>query len=294
MRLAQAETAFLQTLARDAAEARARVEQLAQRYTRAEQVESQARQALASAERAADPTAIQTARTALQRAEAARAQAALLLERARRQSQRAEQALAKVRAYEERCRTADGSCRTAAGMMTAVVLSYAGQLQIATASNDGAWQDLDPRSAQGLRGDGERLRTGTAGRAELFLGTGENRLVLDAESELALRVEHIRTWIELIRGRLYLVLKKLDKEYQIKTPHAILGVRGTELSVTINRASGRTAVTVLAGRVTIAADEQSKALLELAAGQRAVLRQDGSLEAIDQLDRADYEFWWED
>lgn len=272
---------FVQSLERSEREARERLAQAERQLEAAARVVAQSRDALAAARRTQDSGAQHVASQALARAEAARLRAERQRDAAQHQAQRAEHALRAARALAARSPSEP--------VRFAITVPHGkGKLEVATP--DGGWREVDPSSALPLQ-DGARLRTGRGAQAELVLAQGDSRVLLDQETEVTARDEADRSWLDLARGRLHLLIKRWSKEFSVRTPAAVLGVRGTEFAVTTD-AQGRTTLVVLSGVVEVRAGEAQRQPLEIRAGQSVAVRPDGTAEAVQTVDPRTLDAWW--
>ena len=129
---------------------------------------------------------------------------------------------------------------------------------------------LTPMQRQDTLSEGNHLITGDA--STVTLRFHDNTLVkLDAQSELVIASyqpgspETSRFFLELLSGRLRLLTGALAREpsaFELRTPHASIGVRGTEFEVRIVSAS-ETRVRQLQGRVLVRSLEFQGQILTL-------------------------------
>lgn len=272
--------AIVQALERNAREARERLAQAERQLDAAARLVTRSRDAVGAARRTQDLPAQHVAGEALARAQAARLRAERQRDTALHQAQRAEHALRAARALA--ARPPSDPARFA------ITVPY-GDLEVATP--DGGWQPADASSALALR-DGARLRTGRGAQAELVLAQGQSRVLLDQETELTAHDTPQRSWLDLARGRLHLILKQWSKEFQVRTPAAVFGVRGTEFAVATD-AQGRTTLVVLEGVVEVRAARETGAPLEVGAGHSVALRPDGTAGAVQAVDPRALDAWWQ-
>lgn len=272
-------TAFVQALERREREARDRLVQAERQLEAAARLVAQSRDALAAARRTQDSGAQHVASEALARAEAARLRAERQRDAALRQAQRAEHALRAARALAARSPSEPARF--------AITVPY-GQLEVA--APDGGWRAADPSAALALQ-DGARLRTARGAQAEIVLAAGDSRVLLDQETEVVARDTPDRSWLDLARGRLYLLIKRWSKEFEVRTPAAVLGVRGTEFAVAAD-AQGHTTLVVLSGVVEVRAGQAQREPLEIRAGQSVAVRPDGTVEAVQKVEARALDAWW--
>jgi hypothetical protein len=270
---------IVQALERSAREARETLAQAERQLEAAASLVARSRDAVAAARRTQDLPAQHVAGEALARAEAARLRAERQRDAALRQTQRAEHALRAARALAARSPSEPARF--------AITVPY-GNVEIA--APDGGWQSVDASSALALR-DGARLRTGRGAQAELVLAQGQSRVLLDQETEIAAHDAPERSWLDLARGRLHLILKQWSKEFRVRTPAAVIGARGTEFAVATD-AQGRTTLVVLDGVVEVRAGRATNALLEVGAGHSVALRPDGTADAVQAVDPSALDAWW--
>lgn len=270
---------FVQSLERSERAARERLAQAERQLEVAARLVAQSRDALAAARRTQDSGAQHVASQAVARAEAARLRAERQRDAALRQAQRAQQALRAARALAARSPSEPARF--------AITVPY-GKLEVA--APDGGWQTVDPSAALTLQ-DGARLRTGSGAQAELVLAPGDSRALLDQETEVTAHDEPDRSWLDLARGRLYLLIKGWSKAFEVRTPAAVLGVRGTEFAVSTD-AQGRTTLVVLSGVVEVRPGKAQGEPLEIRSGQRLLLLPDGTVEAVQTVDARTLDAWW--
>lgn len=272
---------FVQSLERSEREARERLAQAERQLEAAARVVAQSRDALAAARRTQDSGAQHVASQAVARAEAARLRAERQRDTALRLVRRAEHALRAARALAARSPSEP--------VRFAITVPHGkGKLEVATP--DRGWRAADPSAALTLQ-DGARLRTGRGAQAELVLAPGDSRVLLDQETEVAAHDTPDRSWLDLARGRLYLLIMQWSKEFEVRTPAAVFGVRGTEFAVAAD-AQGRATLIVLSGVVEVRAGEAQREPLEIRAGQSVAVRPDGTAEALQTVDPRTLEAWW--
>lgn len=270
---------FVQSLEQSEREARERLAQAERQLDAAVRIVAQSRDALAAARRTQDSGAQHVASQALARAEAARLRAERQRDAALRQAHRAEHALRAARALAARSPSEP--------VRFAITVPY-GTLEVA--APDGGWRAVDPSSALTLQ-DGARLRTGRGAQAELVLAPGDSRVLLDQETEVTAHDTPDRSWLDLARGRLHLLIKRWSKEFEVRTPVAVFGVRGTEFAVTAD-AQGRTTLVVLSGVVEVRAGEARREPLQIRAGHSVAVRPDGTVEAVQKIEPRALDAWW--
>lgn len=262
---------ILASLARLEAQAQDQAAEAERKIVAAELAIRQSKDALAAAETAGNPAARNTARQALDRATSALTRAERLREAARRNQNRAHTAAQAVR----KLAASGGAVRGGA-----LLAFQQGEVQVA-AGMDGGWQALDPTVARPLQ-NGDRLRTGPGGRAEIFLADGQSRIVLDEQTTLTVHDEPDRSWIDLALGRIRLTIRKWSKEYRVRTPAAVFGVRGTDFVVHHNEARG-TELIVFDGVVAMDSSAESRPV-EVRSGERVLIRPDGVVEGPQRVD----------
>lgn len=251
-----------------------------QRYTEEQQLlrqrEAQAQQAINKAEAAQRYARELNDLQALPIAEKAVATAERALERIRRALQRNESRVASV----ERLRAAG------VGGIRAALSTLRGTVEVKTAAG---WRRLTPDS---LLGPGEEIRTGVDGYAEVMFSDG-SRVNLDAGSAFKLAGESKDTSnYELSLGRIKAQIERLDqRRYAVRTPTAIVGVRGTEFLLETSP-DGGSSLTVLHGEVAFGAVGGDGGIA-VRQGERATLAPDGTLRGPEAVELKKIAAWWE-
>jgi Flp pilus assembly protein TadD len=97
--------------------------------------------------------------------------------------------------------------------------------------------------------DKTSFQTQSNERASILL-TDETLLRIDHNSKLTIDREGPQTQLQLDYGRIWVLNKKIAANLAIKTPTAIIGIRGTELSITYDE-KNKTAVTALEGNAWV-------------------------------------------
>lgn len=109
-----------------------------------------------------------------------------------------------------------------------------------------------------------KLRTDPSGRALLDF-YGEAKMILKEASEARIGANSIM----LRQGNSWLRFIKRGSSFKIKTPSAVLGIRGTTFNLSVNEA-GDTTVKLLEGEISVKTDKDE---LILQAGQTAKVSQ---------------------
>lgn len=121
--------------------------------------------------------------------------------------------------------------------MNAVIVSLSGTVRIFQRGMD----DFQAAKQDDFLSEGDKLQTGEDGQAKITFNNG-NSLLLEANTELiftTLRYDPIsgdyENTLEMSRGKVSGVVEKINKKstFQVKTPTAICGVRGTFLQIAI-------------------------------------------------------------
>lgn len=108
---------------------------------------------------------------------------------------------------------------------TVIVMSYAGKVKITPA---GKAKEILPSPNMVLKA-GDRIKTGRESYMEIaFERKRENIVRIEEKSDVIIKLEGDEK-IELIDGEIYTVLKGLKRgeEFQVRTPCAVCGARGT-------------------------------------------------------------------
>ncbi len=100
--------------------------------------------------------------------------------------------------------------------------------------------------------EGDKIQTGEDSRVELSFSIG-HEIRLEAESLMEITGLGKSTGMELFIGELFSSVEKLeaDGKYQVKTPHSIVSVRGTEFTVIVTEDPDETIVKVDEGEVEV-------------------------------------------
>ena len=119
----------------------------------------------------------------------------------------------------------------------------------------------------------------------------ETLLRIDQNSDIRVRdvesTTSARTLLELRYGKIWVLNKRGNANIVIKTPQAVIGVRGTELNINHSLEDG-TAVTALEGRSQI---ENERGLLSLSAGEVATIQKNGMPVKVSTLSPEDAVQW---
>ncbi|MBI5524916.1 MAG: FecR domain-containing protein [Deltaproteobacteria bacterium] len=106
---------------------------------------------------------------------------------------------------------------------------------------------------------GSTVKTGKESRAR-FLMTDKSVLMVDEQSEFeindySLTAERQSSLLTMFKGKMIAVVTKAltagKSRYEIRTPTAVAGVRGTYLGLEVAEAEGRTELWVLSGKVNL-------------------------------------------
>jgi ferric-dicitrate binding protein FerR (iron transport regulator) len=134
-------------------------------------------------------------------------------------------------------------------------------------------------------GPGDTLRTGKDGHADILLDEG-GMLSLDSGSALIL-VEKANE--VLLYGE---ILSRVRRKFEIRTPSAVCGVRGTEF--VLREIPGKPAsVVVLDGTVAFSDIKGEKTVL-VGAGQQSYLLPDGTPVEPTKANLQEMRKWWEE
>jgi hypothetical protein len=181
--------------------------------------------------------------------------------------------------------------RNAGQHVDAAVVEQRGQVERGNA--DGGWAPLAGDSAAPLR-SGDRLRTGPGSGAEFLLQNGDTAAQIAADSELELTLDDLgNAVVDLSRGAFFAAvtpLKSRMKRMEVRTPAAVIAVRGTRFAVA-RMADGGTELLVLEGKVEAARLDGSAAVM-VHEGQRLVLRPGARAAAVTDIDWGVTRRWW--
>jgi hypothetical protein len=149
---------------------------------------------------------------------------------------------------------------------------------VAISADGGAQVDGKPAApGMGISGT-SRVSVPQGGRLDLATADG-NHVRLEGGTEVELQVVCEKTTpdppkdiIDIIKGKVLMIIGKTfsgKKIYEVRTPTAVVGVRGTEFSVEVTEASGRarTVVEVQRGEVWVRKKSDGREVV-LAAGSR--------------------------
>jgi hypothetical protein len=273
---------WLDRIALGLAQRRARaVEQLgqAQAYRRrADEVVAQGEAALRAAAGNAQAEAV--ARRAVSGAYQARERAEALRRAAENNLRRADMGLRAVRAADARNPRAHS-----------LATSWTGDSRVFSKRLN-RWLPMgDP--ALGVLEAGDRVRTGPDGAAELFLRDGESRVRLAPGTEMTLTAGgEDGNLLDLAAGKLRLAVKKLEKrmkKFEVRTPTAILAVRGTDFAVHLDGGRG-TELRVFAGAVEFRPVGRAQPLV-VNAGQRMAAAPDGTIAGPEPFEASAADAW---
>lgn len=181
--------------------------------------------------------------------------------------------------------------RAAGQPIGAAVIEQRGQVEQRNA--EGVWTALGTDSAAPLR-SGDRLRTGAGSGAEFMLQDGATAAQIAADTELQLTLDDMgNAVIDISRGAFFAAVTPLlnrMKRMEVRTPTAVLAVRGTRFAVR-QTADGSTELLVLAGAVAaMPADGGTTVMVE--SGQRLLMRPGESFGAVAPIDWSTTRRWW--
>jgi hypothetical protein len=220
------------------------------------------------ARNAHNPTAIAAAQRAVTTAEEG-------LRKNRLREQRALKAISWV----EKLRREGSSSTRVAGFMPRVE----GTVEIQSAGGGAArpiTSDTPP-----VLGPGDTLRTGLDGYADILLGEG-GLLSLDSGTALVLSEKGGEA---LLYGEIQC---RMRRKFEIRTPEAVCGVRGTEF--VLREIPGKpTAVVVIDGTVAFSDIKGTKTVL-VGAGQQSYLLPDGLPAEPTKANLQEMKKWWEE
>jgi ferric-dicitrate binding protein FerR (iron transport regulator) len=164
---------------------------------------------------------------------------------------------------------------------------------------DDGWQVFDG-SAPLVEGD--EIRTGTDGSTEMILTDG-SKIQLGPNSNFkAARLGEETSIYQMLKGRVhaeYACIKKYglpcSRRLQLRTPRAHIGVRGTEFSVEV-QPGGLVKAIVLEGALELSEPDPTgdSQTIVVRAGEKAAVREDGSIVGPMALDTVSLDRWWEE
>ncbi|MEW6647089.1 MAG: FecR domain-containing protein [Pseudomonadota bacterium] len=172
----------------------------------------------------------------------------------------------------------------------AAVIEQRGQVE--RSNPESAWAPLAADSATPLR-SGDRLRTGPGGGAEFMLQDGATAAQIAADTEVQLTLDDLgNAVVDISRGAFYAAVTPLltrMKRMEVRTPTAVLAVRGTRFAVR-QAPDGSTELLVLEGVVEATPADGGSAVM-VGAGQRLLMRQGEPL-AVVVIDWNTTRRWW--
>jgi ferric-dicitrate binding protein FerR (iron transport regulator) len=190
-----------------------------------------------------------------------------------------EQRALKAISWVERLRKEGNSSAKVAGFMPRIE----GTVEIQSAGG-GAVRSVTGDTPPVL-GSGDTLRTGKDGHADILLDEG-GMLSLDAGSALILSEKGAEV---LLYGE---ILSRVRRKFEIRTPAAICGIRGTEF--VLREIPGKpTALIVIDGTVAFSDIKGVKTVL-VGAGQQSYILSDGSPAEPTKANLQEMKKWWEE
>jgi hypothetical protein len=190
-----------------------------------------------------------------------------------------EQRALKAIAWVERLRKEGNSSTRVAGFMPRIE----GTVEIQSAGGGAARHvtgDTPP-----VLGPGDTLRTGLDGHADVLLSEG-GIISLDSGSALVLSEAGA---LALVRGE---ILCRVKRMFQVRTPEAEAGVRGTQF--VLREIPGKpTSVVVIDGTVAFSDIKSTKTVL-VGAGQQSYLLPDGTPAEPTKANLQEMKKWWEE
>jgi hypothetical protein len=210
---------------------------------------------------------------------AAAQRAVATAEESLRKNRLREQRALKAISWVERLRKEGSSSSKVAGFMPRVE----GTVEIQSAGGGAArpvTSDTPP-----VLGPGDTLRTGLDGRADILLDNG-GLLSLDSGTALVLAEKGAEA---LLYGE---IRCRMRRKFEVRTPAAICGVRGTEF--VLREVPGKpTAVVVIEGTVAFSDIKGTKTVL-VGAGQQSYLLPDGLPAEPTKANLQEMKKWWEE
>jgi len=150
----------------------------------------------------------------------------------------------------------------------------------------------EAKAVQGsVAAPGTKIRTGNDGQVEIAFDNG-SLLKLQPSSSLVLSAakrQKPKNSIVLFFGRVWSKVTKSDEtSYEVNTPNAVCGVRGTEFETGVAD-DGSARVRVTSGTVAVQGDEASAA--SVTAGQEVAATDDGVAKPATAEEQAKWEAW---
>jgi ferric-dicitrate binding protein FerR (iron transport regulator) len=245
---------------------------------------------VARADQANNKKTLDDARALLSRAQASKSPAAV--SGAERAVSLAEQALQKNKLREQRVLRAIGwvqklkESAAAVGPIGAFMPRAEGTVEVEPKGGGPARKlagDVPP-----VAGPGDTVKTGADGRADLLLPNGST-LNLDAASAVTLLDDGLNLLFGQIRAKVQHVM---GQRFDVRTPTAICGVRGTDFIVR-EKAGKPASLVVIEGQVAFSDIKGIKTVL-VNAGQQSYLLPDGTPAEPTRANIHDMPKWWEE
>ena len=160
---------------------------------------------------------------------------------------------------------------------------------------DKGWVSFDSNSPIA---PGDEVKTGEGGFVELMFTDGSIINLDENTTFRAVKLDEKESIYEALKGHIRLQFECIKKrgepcrQWKIRTPKAVIGPRGTDFQIDV-RPDGRATIIVMDGVVEIRHREGGK-VVEVKAGQKAVITKDGEVRHISPVDLRTIDRWWDE
>ncbi len=165
------------------------------------------------------------------------------------------------------------------GSVMAVVASCTGS-NIELYRN-GKWQKIN---CSGLNNqmitDGDSLRTGIDSKI-ILITKEDGKICINPITSCAFNSSDLNIF-NLLRGSIKAYFLKYHKKFEVRTPTAICGIRGTQVEIIVNE-DHSTEISLFEGDVEIADIHTNEIILKLTPGKKVKINPDGSIDTVEHI-----------
>lgn len=165
------------------------------------------------------------------------------------------------------------------GSVMAVVASCTGS-NIELYRN-GKWQKINCSSLNNqIITDGDSLRTGKDSKI-ILITKEDGKICINPITSCAFNSSDLNIF-NLLSGNIKAYFLKYHKKFEVRTPTAICGVRGTQVEIIVN-VDNSTEISLYEGDVEIADINTNETILKLTPGKKVKIDPDGSIDTVENI-----------
>ena len=165
------------------------------------------------------------------------------------------------------------------GSVMAVVASCTGS-NIELYRN-GKWQKI---TCSGLNNqiinDGDSLRTGKDNKI-ILITKEDGKICINPNTSCAFNSSDLNIF-NLLSGNIKAYFLKYHKKFEVRTPTAVCGIRGTQVEIIVN-IDNSTEISLFEGDVEIADINSKEIILKLTPGKKVKINPDGSIDTVEKI-----------